>query len=151
MGRSDSDLRTISILKGDSKGKMMVMRVILCSVLFAVVISAAGKEEEKSLSEQNTVERVIRAAAQGLRARKRLSNRRRKKAGGRKRSRKLRGERKNLKGRRGEKRRRKNNGAGVDSRRSSSGLNETCFTQAIFFMKLWKDTVANHKKQKSRM
>ena len=34
---------------------------------------------------------------------------------------------------------------------SSSGLNETCFSQAIFFMKLWKDTVANFKKQKSRM
>merc|ERR1712241_1034279 len=36
-------------------------------------------------------------------------------------------------------------------RASSSGLNETCFTQTVFFMKLWKDTVANFKKQKSRM
>ena len=35
--------------------------------------------------------------------------------------------------------------------RSSSGLNETCFSQTVFFMKLWKDTVANYKKQKSRM
>merc|ERR1712241_878010 len=36
-------------------------------------------------------------------------------------------------------------------RASSSGLNETCFTQTVFFMKLWKVTVANFKKQKSRM
>jgi len=40
---------------------------------------------------------------------------------------------------------------GARTSSSSSGLNETCFSQAIFFMKLWKDTVANFKKQKSRM
>ena len=40
---------------------------------------------------------------------------------------------------------------GARTSNSSSGLNETCFSQAIFFMKLWKDTVANFKKQKSRM
>ena len=46
---------------------------------------------------------------------------------------------------------RKRNRARARASSSTRGLNETCFTQTVFFMKLWKDTVANFKKQKSRM
>jgi len=46
---------------------------------------------------------------------------------------------------------RKRNRARARASSSTRGLNETCFIQTVFFMKLWKDTVANFKKQKSRM
>ena len=46
---------------------------------------------------------------------------------------------------------RKRNRARARASSSSRGLNETCFSQTVFFMKLWKDTVANFKKQRSRM
>ena len=150
-----------------------MLRVILCSALFSVVLSgsdglenfdhqisiAAAQTEERRLSQPG---RSVGGAGEGVGRRKGLTNRRRKKnsKAGKKRTRKLRGrkgkgkgrrrEEKRTKGRNEKNRRRKNNG--VNSRTTSTiGLNETCFTQAIFFMKLWKDTVANYKKQKSRM
>merc|ERR1711936_1143426 len=77
MGRSDSDLRTISPIWRFQKN-MLSMRIILCSVLLAVVISAAGKEETKSLSETESLDRVIRAGGEGNRRRKKSNDRRRK-------------------------------------------------------------------------
>merc|ERR1711884_261892 len=143
---------------------MLSMRIILCSVLLAVVISAADKEETKSLSETESLDRVIRAGGEGNRRRKKSNDRRRKRKtkAARKRSRKSgvgkrrlnrrRGDRKRSKGRKESRRKNKNFRTSASLRDSrSSGLNETCLIQAVFFMKLWKDTVANYKKQKSRM
>merc|ERR1711874_394407 len=163
MGRSDSDLRTISPIWRFQKN-MLSMRIILCSVLLAVVISAADKEETKSLSETESLDRVIRAGGEGNRRRKKSNDRRRKRKtkAARKRSRKSgvgkrrlnrrRGDRKRSKGRKESRRKNKNFRTSASLRDSrSSGLNETCLIQAVFFMKLWKDTVANYQKQKSRM
>merc|ERR1711874_589427 len=163
MGRSDSDLRTISPIWRFQKN-MLSMRIILCSVLLAVVISAADKEETKSLSETESLDRVIRAGGEGNRRRKKSNDRRRKRKtkAARKRSRKSgvgkrrlnrrRGDRKRSKGRKESRRKNKNFRTSASLRNSrSSGLNETCLIQAVFFMKLWKDTVANYQKQKSRM
>merc|ERR1711988_1681638 len=163
MGRSDSDLRTISPIWRFQKN-MLSMRIILCSVLLAVVISAADKEETKSLSETESLDRVIRAGGEGNRRRKKSNDRRRKRKtkAARKRSRKSgvgkrrlnrrRGDRKRSKGRKESRRKNRNFRTSASLRDSrSSGLNETCLIQAVFFMKLWKDTVANYQKQKSRM
>ena len=150
---------------------MILLRVILCSVLFSVVLSgpdrleyfdhqisiAAADTEERRLSQPG---RPVGGGGGVLRGKAVKQRRKKNSKPGKKRTRKFRGRKGKGKGRRREKkrtntgnekkRRRKNNG--VNSRTTSTiGLNETCFTQAIFFMKLWKDTVANYKKQKSRM
>ena len=153
------------------QGEMILLRVILCSVLFSVVLSgpdrleyfdhqisiAAADTEERRLSQPG---RPVGGGGGVLRGKAVKQRRKKNSKPGKKRTRKFRGRKGKGKGRRREKkrtnagnekkRRRKNNG--VNSRTTSTiGLNETCFTQAIFFMKLWKDTVANYKKQKSRM
>jgi len=146
----------------------MLIRIILCSILLAVVLSAE-ETEEKSLLE---LKRDIRAAEvsrreDGRRKKNAIKKRGRKnrktRGRGRRRQRLNRkqndGERKRSNSKKKNPTRQKGNGndrnrksrVGARTSNSSSGLNETCFSQAIFFMKLWKDTVANFKKQKSRM
>jgi len=141
---------------------MFLIRIILCSLLLAVVLSE--EVEEKSLSE--SAGRDIRAAGgasgggDGGRARKkskkakgnRRLNRRRQRLNRKQNG----GEGRRSKAKDGKKKNHPNKRKGRKSTRarassSSSGLNETCFVQTVFFMKLWKDTVANFKKQKSRM
>jgi len=141
-----------------SRREMILVRVILCSLLLAVVLSAE-ETEEKSLSE--SAGRDIRAAERssregGRRKKEHLKGRKNRKTNTRRRLNRKEngGERKGSKAKnpgRSRGNRRSRVRTGTRTRTSSSGLNETCFSQAIFFMKLWKDTVANFKKQKSRM
>jgi len=137
---------------------MIFKRIILCSILIAVVIAAVEKNEEK-LSEVEPADRVIRAAGnenknksngsklgkRKFRNGRKRSGKRRTRKGGRANGKNNRKRTKAMK--KGRKRSRNNRVRAT----STSGLNETCFTQAIFFLKLWKDTVSNYNKQKSRM
>merc|ERR1712223_309908 len=146
MGRSDSDL--IKNLSRDSRREMMLIRIILCSILLAVVLSAE-ETEEKSLLE---LKRDIRAAEgsrreDGRRKKNAIKKRGRKnrKTRDRRRQRLNRkkndGERKRFNAKKKNPARQKGNGndrnrksrVGVRTSNSSSGLNETCFSQAIFF------------------
>jgi len=165
MGRSDSDLKEISTglcvkqRKRDSTINMIFKRIILCSIFLAVVILAAESNGEKN-SEIESRGRVIRAPGKE-RGEKSNGRRKKKVGGGRRRAGRRRSNRRGKgrggKGNRKSGRRRSKTLKGGRKRsrnvdlRSTSGLNETCFTQAIFFLKLWKDTVANYKKQKTRM
>merc|ERR1712066_441433 len=134
---------------------MILVRIILCSLLLAVVLSAE-ETEEKSLSEsagRDTREAERSSGEGGRRKNEQLKGRRKTNTRKHRLNRKENGgERKRSKAKnKGRSRGRLRVRTGARARSSSSGLNETCFSQAIFFMKLWKDTVANFKKQKSRM
>merc|ERR1712038_2234836 len=121
------------------------LSLILFGILVVAALAAAMTEdEEMELSEEIAAARVERDAG----------DRRRRKNGGNKRPRKQRG-RKARKGK-GKKRNNRPN-RGPDGRRkggrqsTSTSANSTCFENAVFYMKLWKDVVGNFEKQNKRM
>merc|ERR1712038_1811275 len=121
------------------------LSLILFGILVVAALAAAMTEdEEMELSEEIAAARVERDAG----------DRRRRKNGGNKRQRKQRG-RKARKGK-GKKRNNRPN-RGPDGRRkggrqsTSTSANSTCFENAVFYMKLWKDVVGNFEKQNKRM
>ena len=121
------------------------LSLILFGILVVAALAAAMTEdEEMELSEEIASARVERDAG----------DRRRRKNGGNKRPRKQRG-RKARKGK-GKKRNNRPN-RGPDGRRkggrqsTSTSANSTCFENAVFYMKLWKDVVGNFEKQNKRM
>merc|ERR1712079_868594 len=99
------------------------LSLILFGILVVAALAAAMTEDEDmELSEEIASARVERDAG----------DRRRRKNGGNKRQRKQ-------SGRRG----------GRQS--TSTSANSTCFENAVFYMKLWKDVVGNFEKQNKRM
>merc|ERR1712186_128637 len=121
------------------------LSLILFGILVVAALAAAMTEdEEMELSEEIASARVVRDAG----------DRRRRKNGGNKRPRKQRGR----KARKGKKRNNRPNGARRGGARrkggrqsTSTSANSTCFENAVFYMKLWKDVVGNFEKQNKRM
>ena len=116
--------------------------MILFGILVVAALAAAMTEDEDmELSEEIASARVVRDAG----------DRRRRKNGGNKRQRKQRGgkARKGKGKRRNDQRRRPRKGQGRQS--TSTSANSTCFENAVFYMKLWKDVVGNFEKQNKRM
>merc|ERR1712165_496854 len=119
------------------------LSLILFGILVVAALAAAMTEdEEMELSEEIASARVERDAG----------DRRRRKNGGNKRPRKQRG-RKARKGKGKRKNQRRPNGArkGQGRQSTSTSANSTCFENAVFYMKLWKDVVGNFEKQNKRM
>merc|ERR1712079_456314 len=119
------------------------LSLILFGILVVAALAAAMTEDEDmELSEEIASARVERDAG----------DRRRRKNGGNKRQRKQRG-RKARKGKGKRKHQRRPNGAGRRGGRqsTSTSANSTCFENAVFYMKLWKDVVGNFEKQNKRM
>merc|ERR1712001_507331 len=116
------------------------LSLILFGILVVAALAAAMTEdEEMELSEEIASARVERDAG----------DRRRRKNGGNKRQRKQRGRKGKGKGK---KRNNRPNGARRGGRQSTStSANSTCFENAVFYMKLWKDVVGNFEKQNKRM
>merc|ERR1712156_600747 len=123
------------------------LSLILFGILVVAAVAAAiNEDEDMELSEEIASARVERDAG----------DRRRRKNGGNKRPRKQRG-RKAGKGK-GKKRNNRPNGGrrGGGGRKggrqsTSTSANSTCFENAVFYMKLWKDVVGNFEKQNKRM
>merc|ERR1711899_195709 len=121
------------------------LSLILFGILVVAALAAAMTEDEDmELSEEIASARVERDAGD-----------RRRKNGGNKRPRKQRGRKGKGKGK---KRNNRPNGArrGGGGRRggrqsTSTSANSTCFENAVFYMKLWKDVVGNFEKQNKRM
>merc|ERR1712038_1008959 len=121
------------------------LSLILFGILVAALAAAMTEDEDMELSEEIASARVVRDAG----------DRRRRKNGGNKRPRKQRGRKGKGKGK---KRNNRPNGArrGGGGRRggrqsTSTSANSTCFENAVFYMKLWKDVVGNFEKQNKRM
>ena len=155
--------------------------LVLFGLLVIVAIAAAMTEEEelRELSEEIESSRVARGANADADAKKKNERRRKKKKNASKKNKnkgnKGKSKRKNKKaagkakkskgkgkgkgrGRKGNGRRRRPNGNKriVSGKRNlgrseSSSANSTCFENAVFYMKLWKDVVTNFEKQKARM
>merc|ERR1712038_19399 len=121
------------------------LSLILFGILVVAALAAAMTEdEEMELSEEIASARVERDAG----------DRRRRKNGGRnggRNARKQRG-RKARKGKGKKRNNRPNRGPRRGGRQSTStSANSTCFENAVFYMKLWKDVVGNFEKQNKRM
>merc|ERR1712165_509814 len=106
------------------------LSLILFGILVVAALAAAMTEDEDmELSEEIASARVVRDAG----------DRRRRKNGGNKRQRKQRGRKGKGKGK---KRNNRPNGGRRGGRQSTStSANSTCFENAVFYMKLWKDVV----------
>merc|ERR1712165_607817 len=118
------------------------LSLILFGILVVAALAAAMTEdEEMELSEEIASARVERDAG----------DRRRRKNGGNKRQRKQRGRKGKGKGK---KRNNRPNGArrgGGGRRGGRQSTSTSCFENAVFYMKLWKDVVGNFEKQNKRM
>merc|ERR1712186_277487 len=121
------------------------LSLILFGILVVAALAAAMTEDEDmELSEEIASARVERDAG----------DRRRRKNGGNKRQRKQRGRKaRKGKGKRKNDQRRRPKGArkGQGRQSTSTSANSTCFENAVFYMKLWKDVVGNFEKQNKRM
>merc|ERR1712038_1453803 len=125
---------------GNSKLSLILFGILVVAALAA----AMTEDEEMELSEEIASARVERDAG----------DRRRRKNGGRnggRNARKQRG-RKARKGKGKKRNNRPNRGSRRGGRQSTStSANSTCFENAVFYMKLWKDVVGNFEKQNKRM
>merc|ERR1711881_218074 len=126
------------------------LSLILFGLLVLLALSAARPEEENSLSEELAESRPARSPRDNRR-RRRKKNEGNGGNGGN-------GRRKRKRARNGKpstrNNRKQNNRRTKSSKvqgRAETGLTDFCFSQAMHFMKVWKDIVGNFEKQRKRM
>merc|ERR1711881_317236 len=141
MGRPDPGLTT-STSEADIYNQSRMrsnLSLILFGLLVLLALSAVrGEEEGNSLSEQLAEARVVRSP-----------DARRKRKGG-KRGIKKRGK-KRTNNQNNNKRKSRRNRIQRKQTRAEYSLTDTCFEQAVHYMKVWKDIVGNFEKQRKRM
>merc|ERR1712183_704813 len=132
--QAEADIDNTSIMRNST------LSLILFGLLVLLALSAARPEEENSLSEELAESRPARR-----RRKKKNNNEANTRNGGnRKKKQKRRRTRKNQ-NRAGRTKSSKVQG------RAETGLTDFCFSQAMHFMKVWKDIVGNFEKQRKRM
>merc|ERR1711981_686822 len=136
------------------------LSLILFGLLVLLALSAvrAEQEEEDSLSEELAEARLARSPDAKKRKRngkgkgKGKGGAKRSNGNGKKRGRKVsRQEKKRKRTMKKKPSRRNNRPSNKPEARGTSGLTDTCFEEAMHYMKVWKDIVGNFEKQRKRM
>merc|ERR1711981_660993 len=138
------------------------LSLILFGLLVLLALSAvrAEQEEEDSLSEELAEARLARSPDAKKRKRngkgkgkgKRKGSARRNHGNGKKNGKNAKShERKRKRTMKKKPSRRNNRPSNKPEARATSGLTDTCFEEAMHYMKVWKDIVGNFEKQRKRM